>query len=110
LTLQDAMKVLLMLAEVEGEDVALESLCIAFGVKVPRELRGLEDLPPRVALAHAYARRELRPSLKAAASEVLRWKVEDGLGARPFIAARRGERMTSPPCRGADNDRPPRPS
>jgi len=80
LTPQDAMKVLLMLAEVEGEDVALESLCIAFGVEVPQELRGLEDLPPRVALAHAYARREPRSSLKAAASEVLRWKIEAGQG------------------------------
>jgi len=75
LALHDAIKALLELCELEGEDVALKSLCSAFGIEVPRELEGLEDLPPRVALAIAYADRKLRQLLKEVASEVLREKL-----------------------------------
>jgi hypothetical protein len=63
------------LCELEGEDLALKSLCSAFGIEVPRELRELKDLPPRIALAIAYMNCDLRPLLREAASEVLREKV-----------------------------------
>lgn len=80
MALRDAIKVLLKLCELEGEDVTLKSLCSAFGVEVPRELEGLEGLPPRVALAIAYTDRELRPLLREVACEVLGEKL-----ARPSI-------------------------
>ena len=84
MALRDAIKALLELTELEGEDVALKSLCSAFGIEVPRELKGLEDLPPRVALAIAYADRELRPLLREAASEVLREKLARSPIGRPL--------------------------
>ena len=63
------------LCELEGEDVVLESLCLAFGVEVPQELRELKDLPPRIALAIAYRGSNLRPLLKEIASEFLKEKI-----------------------------------
>ena len=75
MALRDVIKALLELCELEGEDLALKSLCSAFGIEVPRELKGLEDLPPRVALAIAYTDRGLRPLLREVASEVLREKL-----------------------------------
>jgi len=78
LNLRDVVKVLLELAEMEGEDVTLKALCSALNVDVPLELRGLEDLPPRVAFAIAYTDRELRPLLKEVASELLREGLAEG--------------------------------
>jgi len=79
LDLRDAIRVLFKLCELEGEDVVLKSLCSAFGVEVPQELRELKDLPPRIALAIAYRDRNLRPLLREVASEFLREKIADPL-------------------------------
>ena len=71
MTLRHAIRALFELCEVEGEDLTLKSLCSAFGIEVPRELKELEDLPPRIALAIAYTNYDLRPLLREAAFEFL---------------------------------------
>lgn len=82
MTLRETIRALFELCELEGEDVTLESLCSAFGVEIPQELRGLEDLPPRVALAIAYTNHNLRSLLREVASEIMREKICKAFGWR----------------------------
>jgi len=75
LSLEDKILLIFEIAELEGEDVTLEKLCSAFNVDVPSELKEYANLPPRIALALAYARSEFKDVIKRAAKRFMRDKL-----------------------------------
>lgn len=74
LELKEAIKLILKLSDVEGEDLPLKLLCSMFSLEVPEELKTYEELPPRIALSLAYRSEGMRALLRNVSSELIKEK------------------------------------